>query len=89
MLFQLPSNFVKVSRLAAHRSCPTHSLVQVKNEKVPSRKGTNALPCWEALVRTMAWWHSRVQLVGPQQEKTELLYFPATEETGLHRVHPT
>ena len=28
-------------------------------------------------------------LVGPHQEKTELLFFPATEETGLHRVHPT
>ena len=46
----------------------------------------DGLPHWPA---AMAWWHSRIQLVGPQQEKTELLYFPATEETGLHRVHPT
>ena len=46
----------------------------------------DGLPHWPAAV---AWWYSRVQLVGPQQEKTELLFFPATEETGLHRVHPT
>ena len=43
-------------------------------------------PHWPAAV---AWWHSRVQLIGPHQEKTELLFFPAAEETGLHRVHPT
>ena len=30
-----------------------------------------------------------MQLVGPRNEKTELLFFPATEQTGLHRVHPT
>ena len=46
----------------------------------------DGLPHWPAAV---AWWHSRVQLIGPHQEKTELLFFPATEETGLHRVHPT
>ena len=46
----------------------------------------DGLPHWPAAV---AWWYSRVQLVGPHQEKTELLFFPATEETGLHRVHPT
>ena len=46
----------------------------------------DGLPHWPAAV---AWWHSRVQLMGPHQEKTELLFFPATEETGLHRVHPT
>ena len=46
----------------------------------------DGLPHWPAAV---AWWHSRVQLIGPHQEKTELLFFPATEATGLHRVHPT
>ena len=46
----------------------------------------DGLPHWPAAV---AWWHSRVQLIGPHQEKTELLFFPANEETGLHRVHPT
>ena len=46
----------------------------------------DGLPHWPAAV---AWWHSRVQLMGPHQEKTELLFFPASEETGLHRVHPT
>ena len=46
----------------------------------------DGLPHWPAAV---AWWHSRLQLVGPMQEKTELLFFPACEQTGLHRVHPT
>ena len=46
----------------------------------------DGLPHWPAAV---AWWRSRVQLIGPHQEKTELLFFPAAEETGLHRVHPT
>ena len=46
----------------------------------------DGLPHWPAAV---AWWHSRLQLVGPMQEKTELLFFPACEQTGLHHVHPT
>ncbi len=46
----------------------------------------DGLPHWPAAV---AWWHSRVQLVGPRNEKTELLFYPATEQTGLRRVHPT
>ena len=46
----------------------------------------DGLPHWPAAV---AWWHSRLQLVGPRNEKTELLFFPATEQTGLHHVHPT
>ena len=41
----------------------------------------DGLPHWPAAV---AWWHSRLQLVGPQNEKTELLFSPATEQTGLH-----
>ena len=46
----------------------------------------DGLPHWPAAA---AWWHSRLQLVGPKQEKTELLFFPVCEQTGLHRVHPT
>ena len=46
----------------------------------------DGLPHWPAAV---AWWHNRVRLLGPHQEKIELLFFPASEETGLHRVHPT
>ena len=48
--------------------------------------GQEGLPHWPVAV---AWWHSRLQLVGPKQEKTELLFFPACEQSGLHRVHPT
>ena len=46
----------------------------------------DGLPHWPAAA---SWWHSRLQLLGPRKEKTELLYFPACEQTGLHRVHPT
>ena len=60
-------------------------MVDTRNLKA-HETAQDGLPHWPAAV---AWWHSRVQLVGPQQEKTELLFFPATEETGLHRVHPT
>lgn len=31
------------------------------------------LPHWPAAAR---WWHSRLQLLGPHKEKTELLFFP-------------
>ena len=43
---------VEISRLAANHRCQAHSLVQFKSERVPSRKGANALPCWEGLVPT-------------------------------------
>ncbi len=48
----------------------------------------NKMGCRTGLA-AVAWWHSRLQLVGPRKEKTELLFFPATEQTGLHHVHPT
>ena len=60
-------------------------MVDTRNLKA-HETSQDGLPHWPAAV---AWWHSRVQLVGPHQERTELLFFPATEETGLHRVHPT
>jgi len=44
------------------------------------------LPHWPAAV---AWWESRLQMTGPMGERTELCFFPATEATGLHNVHPT
>ena len=46
----------------------------------------HGLPHWPAPV---AWWHSRLQMMGPSNEKTEFFSFPATEHTGLHLVHPT
>ena len=67
--------------------CLPHVYVMVDTRNLKAHEtAQEGLPHWPAAV---AWWHSRVQLVGPRQEKTELLYFPATEETGLHRVHPT
>ena len=52
-------------------------LIQIK------QKG---LPHWQAAV---AWWESRLQMTGPMGERTELCFFPASEATGLHNVHPT
>ena len=46
----------------------------------------DGLPHWPAAV---AWWHSRLQLIGPRKERTELLFFPSNARTGLHHVHPT
>ena len=45
-----------------------------------------SLPHWPAAAR---WWHSRLKLMGPHKEKTELLLFPISASTGLHHVHPT
>ena len=60
-------------------------MVDTRNLRAHTTK-QEGLPHWPAAV---AWWHSRLQLVGPKQEKTELLFFPACEQSGLHRVHPT
>ena len=60
-------------------------MVDTRNLRAHATK-QEGLPHWPAAV---AWWQSRLQLVGPKQEKTELLFFPACEQSGLHRVHPT
>eukprot|EP00434_Breviolum_minutum_P037054 symbB.v1.2.032844.t1/scaffold3995.1/size82977/8 len=46
----------------------------------------SSLPHWPPAAR---WWHSRLKLIGPHKEKTELLLFPMSASTGLHHVHPT
>lgn len=48
----------------------------------------DSLPHWPAAAAA-AWWDSRLQLRGPKGERTELLFFPVTAATGLHKVHPT
>ena len=52
-------------------------MVDTRNLR-PHTTAQDGLPHWPAAV---AWWHSRLQLVGPMQEKTELLFFPACEQT--------
>ena len=51
----------------------------------PKRRDSS-LPHWPAAAR---WWHSRLKLIGPHKEKTELLLFPISASTGLHHVRPT
>lgn len=46
----------------------------------------DSLPHWPAAA---AWWESRLQMMGPNNERTELCFFPATEHTGHQNVHPT
>ena len=61
--------------------------VLVDNRNLADHKRHDAtLPHWPAAAR---WWHSRLKLSGPHKEKTELLFFPISETTGLHQVHPT
>ena len=61
--------------------------VLVDNRNLADHKRHDAtLPHWPAAAR---WWHSRLKLIGPHKEKTELLFFPISETTGLHHVHPT
>ena len=50
------------------------------------KRQDSSLPHWPAAAR---WWHSRLKLIGPHKEKTELLLFPISKTTGLHHVHPT
>jgi len=61
--------------------------VMVDNRNLADHKRQDSsLPHWPAAAR---WWHSRLKLIGPHKEKTELLLFPISETTGLHHVHPT
>ena len=58
--------------------------VMVDNRHLAEHKRQDpSLPHWPAAAR---WWHSRLKLIGPHKEKTELLLFATT---GLHHVHPT
>ena len=59
----------------------------VDNRNLADHKRQDAtLPHWPAAAR---WWHSRLKLIGPHKEKTELLLSPISKTTGLHQVHPT
>ena len=61
--------------------------VMVDNRNLAEHKRQDpSLPHWPAAAR---WWHSRLKLIGPHKEKTELLLFPISATTGLHHVHPT
>ena len=61
--------------------------VMVDNRELANHKRRDpSLPHWPAAAR---WWHSRLKLIGPHKEKTELFLFPISAATGLHHVHPT
>ena len=58
--------------------------VMVDNRELANHKRRDpSLPHWPAAAR---WWHSRLKLIGPHKEKTELFLFPISAATGLHHV---
>ena len=45
-----------------------------------------SLQHWPAVA---AWWSSRACMMGPAQERCDVVYFPIGQASGLHNVHPT
>ena len=67
-------------------SCDTVYLL-VDNRDMSKLENTwKSIPHWPPAA---AWWASRVPLVGPYCEKTEVVSIQIGEATGLAKVHPT
>ena len=45
-----------------------------------------SLQHWPAVA---AWWSSRACMQGPAHERCDVVYFPISQASGLHLVHPT
>ena len=45
-----------------------------------------SLQHWPAVA---VWWSSRACMQGPAQERCDVVYFPISQASGLHLVHPT
>ena len=45
-----------------------------------------SLQHWPAVA---AWWSSRVRMMGPAQERCDVVFMPICQVSGLHKVHPT
>ena len=45
-----------------------------------------SLQHWPAVA---AWWSSRACMLGPAQERCDVVYFPISQASGLHQVHTT
>ena len=66
--------------------CDTVYLI-VDNRDMSDLEATKmSIPHWPPAA---AWWASRVPLVGPYCERTEVVCIRICEETGLSNVHPT
>ena len=60
---------------------------QLNNRDMSDLEATKkSIPHWPPAA---AWWASRVPLVGPYCERTEVVCIRICEETGLSNVHPT
>ena len=61
--------------------------ILVDNRDMSDMGATNhSIPHWPPAA---AWWASRVQLVGPFRERTDVVSIHICEATGLANVHPT
>lgn len=59
----------------------------VDNRNLASEHTTDAsLRHWPAVA---AWWKSRVAMIGPSSEVSDLLFVPICKASGLDRTHPT
>ena len=74
---ELPNATAIVQTLISHRDLimNNHMICLIVDNRTP------AVPYWRAFA---AWWASRRCLVGPQDERTDILWICADATTGLH-----
>ena len=77
---ELPDTTAIIQTLISHRDLimNNHMIYLIVDNRTPA-----AVPHWPAFA---AWWASRRSLVGPQDERTDILWICADATTGLHKV---
>ena len=77
---ELPDTTAIIQTLISHRDLimNNHMIYLIVDNRTPA-----AVPYWPAFA---AWWASRRCLVGPQDERTDILWICADATTGLHKV---
>eukprot|EP00434_Breviolum_minutum_P044207 symbB.v1.2.039461.t1/scaffold6579.1/size16916/1 len=82
----MPSDVAESATVVPTLGAAAHGQAAQEEDLANHQRQDPSLPHWPAAAR---WWHSRLKLIGPHKEKTELLLFPISASTGLHHVHPT
>ena len=89
-----PAGFVGWNALFSHLIslrdlvivCDTVYILVDNRDLSDLRNAQDSVPHWPPAA---AWWASRVQLVGPFRERTDVVSIRICEATGLANVHPT
>ena len=89
-----PAGFVGWNALFSHLIslrdqvivCDTVYILVDNRDLSDLRNAQGIVPHWPPAA---AWWASRVQLVGPFRERTDVVSIRICEATGLANVHPT